>query len=44
MGWKDLAPHCGLSMGLDRKATAAEGNGLPPWSLKVLLVKVRLWG
>ena len=30
--------------GADRKATAAEGSGLLPWSLKVLLVKVRLWG
>lgn len=45
MGWQDLAPHCGLSKGLDGKATAARGSGLPPWSLKeVLLVKVRLGG
>lgn len=34
MGWEDLAPHCGLSMGPDGMATAAEGSGLPPWSLK----------
>ena len=34
VGWEDLAPHCGLSMGPDGMATAAEGSGLPPWSLK----------